>query len=435
MKHPMTQNLLQRGHTWYVRYVIPRAYRTKLGKESIFRSLKTRDLDEARKLKHAVLDQIIKEVEAIIDAGQYSKADMIEEASAFAEEIRTAPTDEKADLAEYVASDRAMYFHEKKGHATGQLYADIALRGTMPISSAGKRYLEAIEGKVSPGTIEGRKRSINTFIENMGDMPIVNVSPRITASWLTDHLEPSGKAPKTLAKYIDNLNLLWKWSFRREWCRGTSPFLDLKAEIPKAKKRKRGFTDDSLKGFLKHLQALRPEKQVQYEVALLLAYSGARLGDICELQVKRVIGDEGEVHIFNGKTEAAERVLFFHYAECQEILKRRCEGKGGNDQIFHELKRGGEDNRLSHGLSNRMRYSLEKYMPDAKVQGIDIHSIRRWAGTVFDNTPEIHPELADRMVGHKTGRLLSDGYSDGPEKDRLREGFRMFGDAVGRRLA
>lgn len=430
----MTQNLLQRGHTWYVRYVIPRASRLKLGKESISRSLKTRDLDEARKRRPAVLAEIIAEVDLIVDAEKYSKASMIEEAAAVAEEIRSAPTNEKADLATYVASDRAMYFHEKKGYEAGQVYADIALRGSMPISSAGKQYLESIEGKVSQGTIDGRKRSINTFIQSMGDGPIANVSPRMTASWLTDHLAPSGKAPKTLAKYIDNLNLLWKWSFRREWCAGTSPFMSLKSEIPKAEKHKRGFSDGALKGFLGYLRGLPSAKRVQYEVALLLVYSGARLGDICELQVRSVKSEDGEVHIFNGKSQAAERVLFFHNPECLGILNQRCEGKEPTDQLFHELKRGGEDNRLSHGLSNRMRYSLEKFMPDAKAQGIDIHSIRRWAGTVFDNTPEIHPELADRMVGHKTGRLLSDVYSDGPEKVRLREGFRIFDEKVEARI-
>ncbi|OUR77448.1 hypothetical protein A9Q83_10875 [Alphaproteobacteria bacterium 46_93_T64] len=120
MKHPMTQNLLKRGHTWYVRYVIPRASRSKLGKESISRSLKTRDLDEARKRRPAALAEIIAEVDLIVDAEKYSKVAMIEEAAAFAEEIRSAPTDEKADLATYVASDWAMYFHEKKGYEAGR---------------------------------------------------------------------------------------------------------------------------------------------------------------------------------------------------------------------------------------------------------------------------------------------------------------------------
>jgi len=434
MKHPMTQNLLQRGHTWYVRYVVPRAYREKLGKESIFRSLKTRDLDKARKRKHGVLANIVAEVERVMNNGEMSRAEMIDEALAFSEEIKVAPNAEQADLAVYVATDRADHFGQKVGYEAGQLYADIALRGSVPISKAGEQYLQSIEGKVSQGTIEGRRRSINTFTANMGDMPLAKISPRITASWLTDHLEPSGKAPKTLAKYIDNMNLLWKWGFRREWCGGTSPFTDLKSEFRASPKRKRAFENEELRDYLKYLKQLPAKKVVEYEVALLLAYSAARLGEICELRVRDVFQGGSEVHIKDGKTDAAGRVLFFFNPECIDILKRRTIGKLPDDQVFEELKPGGQDQKLNHALSKRMRISLANVIPHAKAEGLDLHSIRRWGATVFENTPEIDLILSQRMIGHKTGKLLGDVYSSGPEKERLREGFEVFSQAVKSRL-
>jgi len=285
MKHPMTQNLLQRGHTWYVRYVVPRAYREKLGKESISRSLKTRDLDVARKRRHTALAEIIAEVEMAVSGGVPSKAFMIEEAIAFAEEIRTAPTDEKADLTQYVATDRADYFHRKVSEEAGQLYADIALRGSMPITGAGEKYLASIVGKVTAGTVDGRKRSIDLFVQNMGDMPISKLSPRIAASWMSNHLEPSGKAPATIGRYLDTMNLLWDWSFRREWCSGGSPFKGLKSELPPKKKVKRAFTNAELQTYLDFLKKRPKRNAIEYEIALLLAFSSTRLGDICELRV------------------------------------------------------------------------------------------------------------------------------------------------------
>ncbi len=61
----MTQGLVKRNHTWNVRYVIPRSDRAKYGgTESVTRTLKTRDLDEARKKKHAKVAEIIEELDA-----------------------------------------------------------------------------------------------------------------------------------------------------------------------------------------------------------------------------------------------------------------------------------------------------------------------------------------------------------------------------------
>jgi len=50
----MANNLIKRGHSRPVRYVIPTISRAKFGKSEIVRALGTRDLDEARKLKHSI---------------------------------------------------------------------------------------------------------------------------------------------------------------------------------------------------------------------------------------------------------------------------------------------------------------------------------------------------------------------------------------------
>lgn len=62
----MTNNLIKRGHSWSVRYIVPAALRARIGKKEIVRALGTRDLDEARKLKHSALSKIIEEVESIV---------------------------------------------------------------------------------------------------------------------------------------------------------------------------------------------------------------------------------------------------------------------------------------------------------------------------------------------------------------------------------
>jgi len=42
--------------------------------------------------------------------------------------------------------------------------------------------------------------------------------------------------------------------------------------------------------------------------------------------------------------------------------------------------------------------------------------------------------LAMRLFGHKTGKMLTDVYSNGPERQRLQNGFKLYSEAVEARL-
>ena len=49
--------LLQKGRTWYVRLAIPKKVQDILGGQEFVKSLKTRDFQEAKFLKHKYLDR------------------------------------------------------------------------------------------------------------------------------------------------------------------------------------------------------------------------------------------------------------------------------------------------------------------------------------------------------------------------------------------
>ena len=48
--------LLKRGRTWYVRFAIPHTVQDIFGKQEFVQSLKTKDFQEAKLLKHKFLD-------------------------------------------------------------------------------------------------------------------------------------------------------------------------------------------------------------------------------------------------------------------------------------------------------------------------------------------------------------------------------------------
>lgn len=421
----MTSNLLKQGHTWYVRYIVPTKYRKAIGKRAIVRTLKTRDLDEANRRKHAALAKIVESVEATL-AG---KAGSIQEALEARKLIQEASDRVTRETYEGLVDERA-YEIEGAGHpAEAQRYAAIALGKGVPISEVSKLWLKSQEGNVTQGTIDGRRHAVKTFTDAMGDLLINKVTPKTATKWLDDYLIPSGRSPKTLGRYISAMDLLWRWAVRREYCGGMSPFDGLASELGKAKSRKRAFTDEELKGFLDGLARRRNRRPEEYDVGLLLIESGCRLNEIAELRV-RDVREEGEVHIRDAKTNAGNRVIFFLSERAKEILKRRTAGKDPDDQLFEELEPGGQDKKLGHSLSKRMRATLAEVIPKAKEEGLDLHSIRRWAATVLENLEEIDMTLKDRMLGHSTGKLLTDVYSSGPEKRRLKSGFESFSKDV-----
>ena len=411
----MTQNLIQRGHTWYVRYIVPTAWRDAVGRREVVRTLGTRDLDEARRKKHKVLASIIAECQQLADPSA---------ARAIVQSIKNADHQETLSEVVDLHIDELAF---SQGDEVARAYAKVFSGQSMPISKASEKWLDRLKatGRVTAGTIDGRRHAVGTFIKAMGDKPMSEITPKVALEWLEKHLEKSGRSPKTLGRYISAMGLLWEFSRAREWCEGPSPFAGLTKELSKAKATKRAFKDDELNTFLKGLAAKRNKHPEEYDVGVLLIESGCRLNEIAELRVRDVF-DGGEVHIHDGKTRAANRVVFFLSDRAQAILKRRTAGKESDDQVFEELTPGGQDEKLGHSLSKRMRRTLAEVIPQAKEQGLDLHSIRRWAATVLDNLENVDRTLKSQVMGHKAGDMLGDIYSNGPEKARVKKVFVEF---------
>ena len=416
----MTQNLIKRGHTWYVRYIVPADLQTYVGKREIVRSLKTRDLDEARKRRHAVLAEIVTECHAKRDPN-VTRHEL------------AAIKDHDPELHQLLTLDVIEGVADAEGDEAAHNYAEVIHGDSQLVSFASEKWLERLKGRVTVGTIDGRRHAVSTFTKALGDMALSRITPNIAFRWLEEHLIPSGRSPKTLGRYISAMNLLWDFSKNRGWCNEPSPFSSLSKELPKVKRRKRGFQNDELKKFRDGLKARSNKHPDEYDVGVLLIESTCRLNEIAELRVRDVHPD-GEVHVSDGQNKSADRVIFVVSTRALEILKRRVAGKGPDDQLFEELKPGGQDKKLGHALSKRMLRTLAVVLPDAKENGLDIHSIRRWGATVLDNLEGFDRDLKNRAMGHKTGDLLGDVYSDGPGKRRLRKLFEAFSREVERRL-
>lgn len=72
----MTTNIRLRGSAWYLRVSVPRDLQIVLGKKEVWKSLRTGDHKEARRLHHAELDALHREWDALRTRRQLGASDI-----------------------------------------------------------------------------------------------------------------------------------------------------------------------------------------------------------------------------------------------------------------------------------------------------------------------------------------------------------------------
>lgn len=161
-------------------------------------------------------------------------------------------------------------------------------------------------------------------------------------------------APTTVASYMNNLCALLNWAVHEEWI-NRNPAKGL-VERRRAQVRRRGFSPDELKALFSALALLRRAQPERFWVPALALYTGARAGEICQLQAGDVIEVEGvwcinlsefgadgrRVDDKTLKTDASERIVPLHpqllaagfrtyVSECLKV---------GQDRLFPTLVAG-----------------------------------------------------------------------------------------------
>jgi hypothetical protein len=63
-----SSSLKLRGRTWFARLNVPKELQAALGRKEFLRTLKTRDLKEANKRKHAVLAELHRELTRLTES-------------------------------------------------------------------------------------------------------------------------------------------------------------------------------------------------------------------------------------------------------------------------------------------------------------------------------------------------------------------------------
>jgi hypothetical protein len=172
---------LQRRHQgWYVVVEVPRHLRKAVGKRRLFRSLHTRDVNEANRLKHPHVAEFKQFLHTIANAPDQAEAKVLAKALTYRKEFLAANPKVVEDLEngetfssrEFVVDDimdEARTVQAKFGREIANRFTDVALARNTPFGQLPELWLKEIKGQVAEQTRSQHKVALKNFREWLGE--------------------------------------------------------------------------------------------------------------------------------------------------------------------------------------------------------------------------------------------------------------------------
>jgi integrase len=422
-----TRNLILRHRTWFVRVAVPKALRPIVGAREIVRSLKTRDLREAARKKHAVLAQI---ADALTHA---ERGKALEPASP--EYLLQVAKDTRAALRAGEMSEQdaaANIDHATEAHlrAAARKYGQDARTGDPLLSSTQERavlqanrivsdgdfhlladlldsYLKEIEKHVVRSTYREKKRELAEFLNWAGiGSDVSSVTRRMAARYVSEHLLAKSLAPATVKDTIMHLHAFWSWMEDRALLaeNTVNPWTRLSRSVKEStrgKASRRPWTDAELQSLIAGCDKGDP----LLAMILIAAFTGMRREEIASLRVTDVTGES--ISIREGKTSAAVRPVPIHPKLAPLITRLRDTSK--DKFLIPGLLTGGEDAKRGHLIGKRFGTLRDKLKFD---KALDFHGLRRAFITRMEGAG-VPVSTVKLVVGHARSDITFGLYSGG----------------------
>jgi integrase len=223
-------------------------------------------------------------------------------------------------------------------------------------------------------------------------------------------------ASKTLTQYLLAGNVFWKWAmkhdtrWREDFKDKANPFEN--HELPQTRGKERA--DRQRKDFQPkeitelHAAALAADHTTLADLILLGAYTGARIEELCQLRVEHVIKPDGikSFDIVDSKTTAGIRVVPVHPALTRIVERLKSDSKDG--YLIPS------DSKNKYGIRSDALSKAFGRLKEAHGYGPQhvFHSIRKTVITQLVRA-EVQGPLIAELVGHETGIVTFDVYSQG----------------------
>jgi Phage integrase family/Phage integrase SAM-like domain len=372
-----TDYLKRRGQTWFVRVQIPNhLWNAAGGKREYVKTLKTGDLHEANRLKHAHVAGFKRKIEAL-ERGQPSDAlnELYEKATAWRDTLERhkgevlfyeGPDKDQPFYLndEYLSqiSEEAQEFLETHGERAASAFFKIAKGEGTLLSSQVDIWLAEQSGTITAQTSAQHRTVIRAFTSWAGSGVLIeDVTKRYAGQFVSHLLTPtSGLSRKTARRYVSSLSSFWRW-LRARGLATENPWRE--QELGKKSTRgeplaRKQWSDEALVKVLSGTYTPR-YTAILHDLVRLALVSGARLDELCALKVSDVHKREDGwwINIVEGKTEAARREVPIHRSAAH-VLMRRC--KASRNFVFEGLMPGGPDKKRSWNVSKAFGHYTRK---------------------------------------------------------------------------
>lgn len=264
------------------------------------------------------------------------------------------------------------------------------------------------------------KRAVDRLAAHVGHDQPARVSTEDVVKW-KDALLASGKSPKTVRNHLFAVHALFEWA-RKNRRMATNPAsgVEVAAKEKAGAKKRLPYTDDDAKLLL---QAARREEGAKRWVPWLLAYTGARLEEVCQSFASDIRQEKGIWYLdINAdhptktlKNAGSARKVPLHPAIIKEEFLRYVQELPKGSPLFPDLSPDRFGRRGGNGTKIIGRW----------VRGLGITDPRKapnhsWRHRFKDlcRAVSIEKSVHDALTGHASGDV-GDSYGLGYPLERL----------------
>ena len=412
---------------WYVVKRVPKSIEFLFDKPYINKSTKTSDVKEARKVR----DEILAQINSWVEEAKLGRFNMLlDKYSKMNEDDLYQFKD--MWLEQNIYQPFPWAGHREQGNLPNppseveeELDAiNVALGVIVKPSKYGLTMNQAMLSnfrykKYNDTTILNHKRSVQRFNDflNTKDIAVSKIKRRHALEF-KKFLEKTDISNGTIARYFQDLHVIWKFGKKEEELDRENPFAEPDIKVKSGRKSYEGWNIDDLRKVISTMKDDR-DKLVVY----LAWYTGSRLGECISVRPKDIYKDKQSgvwvvsikpdrtelEHISkldsSAKTENARRIVPIHKELLRPLQQFKIEGKGWKRDTPNKYSK----------YFGRQKLKIENPVNPVSKQ-YSFHSIRHNVATNFQRA-KVEESISARLVGHSTvGATMTYGYySEGVE--------------------
>ncbi|MEZ8196240.1 tyrosine-type recombinase/integrase [Vibrio cortegadensis] len=403
-----TKHLKLRGNVWWYQRRIPKDLQDQFESQTtISESLGTGDIREARRQRNILNGRLEERQFNTPNTGRHRFLELVQEMSEH-KSLNPEGWDEPYDLDKASKEGDDVFIH---AYTTVNGRKDQRSKYTISIKEALNVWIRKFERDKTQDTVSKVKNAVDNFLKYLKVYDILLTD--ITKRQVHDYIEvlQTKYAKTTVQGQISRMRSIWTYCESLDEVSTASPFDGHSYTGGNNTNKKQPFTIEEIQWIKENVATNEPNKRLLLELGV---FTGCRISELCNLQVKHVITDSDitAIYIETGKTDAAERIVPL------------TDDLGSRVKVLADNKL--EDDLLL-GFDNSSEMS--RWFSRIKTENIStdsakcFHSFRVMFSTAMQQSG-VDELKAAAILGHKRGNTMTYGYySRGYELQQLKEAY------------